>query len=74
MFKKLLIGILVIGILSGCGGEDKVTEDKIKKEAITYINETEDETFIPKNIKYRRPWRGDFVLLWDISKVTQTRE
>ncbi|WP_071458602.1 hypothetical protein [Bacillus massilinigeriensis] len=60
MFKKLLTVILVIGILSGCGGEDKVTEEKIKKEAITYMKEMEDDTFIPQEIEYPDTLAGQF--------------
>ncbi|WP_071458626.1 hypothetical protein [Bacillus massilinigeriensis] len=60
MFKKLFIGILVIGILSGCGGEDKVTEEKIKKTAITFMKEAEDDPFIPQNIEYPDATGGEF--------------
>ncbi|WP_071458601.1 hypothetical protein [Bacillus massilinigeriensis] len=52
MLKRLLIALLAIGILSACGGEDKVTEEKIKKEATTFMKSMEEEPFIPQDIEY----------------------
>ncbi|WP_071458629.1 hypothetical protein [Bacillus massilinigeriensis] len=64
MIKKLLIAVLAIGILSACGGEDKVVEEKIKKEAVRYTKENEKETFIPERIEYPDAPGGGFCFVY----------
>ncbi|WP_071458627.1 hypothetical protein [Bacillus massilinigeriensis] len=64
MIKKLLIAVLAIGILSACGGEDKVVEEKIKKEAMEFTEEVVDETFVPERIEYPDAPGGGFCFVY----------